>query len=238
MKPTLLLLSFMLAVLATGTSPGQIIPSGSNPFEKIQFSLVVHWQDSNGEGPGFDRRWTAKTMKLGNKDLLKFLAAAFHTEWPEGAQLGVYRFDWGDGIIFRYLYVLDKDGNPLWNCNDGYYVDGTNNASLRISAGSPVQDGWYKWMYPQEYYANTYYQTITFHLYRYDDTNPSAFTDLELQGQDTETYYSYLNFSEYYSYITVSNHANLSGSGTLNGTWSVVSGSMNISGKWQKIGVY
>ena len=51
MKPTLLLLSFMLAVLATGTSPGQIIPSGSNPFEKIQFNLVVHQQDLNGEGP-------------------------------------------------------------------------------------------------------------------------------------------------------------------------------------------
>ena len=151
----------------------------------------------------------------------------------------MYRYDLFPGVILRYLYVLDKDGNPLWNCSEGYYVDQTNNASLQIiSTGSPVHDGWFKGVNNQEYYSNTSYQMITFHLYRNDDTDPSAFTDLELQGQDTETYYSYLNFSEYYSYITVSNHANLSGSGTLNGTWSVVGGSMTISGKWQKIGVY
>jgi hypothetical protein len=237
MKPTLSLFAILFAMLFAGVSHSQIIVSGSSPFEKIQFSLVVRQQDSTEAGGSpIDRRWTAKTMRLGNKDILKLLAAAFHTEWPKGAQLGVYRDDWGDGLILRYLYVLDKDGNPLWSCNEGYFIDETNRAFLSVSSGNAIQDGWSKWKGVNKRYYNTYYQMISFHLYRNDDTDSSAFTDLELQGLNAEKYYfRYISRANSYPYvhITSSDRADLSAEGWLNGTWTVVSGTVSISWKWE-----
>ena len=231
MKPTPLLLAIMLAVLTLDIAPGQVIPSGSDPFERIQFSLIVRQQDIPRFSSYLNNDWTAKTMRLGNKDILKLLAAAFHTEWPAGAHLGVYRYDWDEDVTFRYLYVLDKDGNPLWNCGEGYFVDETNNASFQIGSGSPVQNGWYKskWGFMNQTLSNTCFQMMAFHLYRYDDTDPTAFTDLTLQGLDTEKYYSRHYTQKHFSYTRILDCAHLSGAGTVNGTWTVVSGSVTIS---------
>jgi hypothetical protein len=231
MKLTKLTFTAMVAAFAVWTSNAQVIPGGYYRFEKVSFSLVIRQQALNHQSIG-SGIWTVKTMRMGNKELLKYLAEAFHTSWPAGAQLAVLSDTRDIYPIYRQIYVLDKAGNPLSSGNWGYYLNETNNAYFRVNCGLSVKAGKYANRWPLETYNITHSQIISFELYRIED-DPSVYTDLKFQGLDTEMYSQRMSY--YTNTISMVDHANLCGDGTMNDTWTVVSGRVTVAGKWKDV---
>ena len=168
---------------------------------------------------------------MGNKELLKYLAGAFHTSWPDGAHLAVLRDTRDYSIYSTYpeIYVLDKDGNYLGSGNWGYYLNETNYAYFRINCDFPVTVGKYAYGWPLTTYNVAHSQIISFQLYRIED-DPSVYTDLNFQGLDREKYSQ--RMVGYTNTLSMVEHANVCGDGTLNETWIIVSGHVTIAGKW------
>jgi hypothetical protein len=230
MKPTKFIFATMAVTLAVWNSSAQVIPGGYYRFERVNFSLVVRQQALTHLtfGPGV---WTVKTMRMGNKEILKYLAEAFHTAWPAGARLAVLTDtrDLYEYPISREIYVLDKDGNFLSRGNWGYYLNETNNAYFRINFVSVLKAGKDKPGWPVETDDATRFQIIRFQLYRIED-DPSVYTDLQFQGFYTEAYHQ--KSSYYTNTLSMSGKASLSGDGQMNNTWTLVSGRVGIAGKW------
>jgi len=230
MKPKFIFTTIAVA-LAAWNSSAQTIPGGYYRFERINFSLVVRQQGLTHltYGPGV---WTVKTMRMGNKEILKYLEEAFHTTWPAGAQLAVLTDtrDLSEYPILREIYVLDKDGNFLNRCDGGYYLNETNNACFRMNFVTVLKAGKYNPNWPvAETDDATRFQTIRFQLYRIED-DPSVYTDLQFQGFYTEAYHQ--KASHMTNTLSMSGKASLSGDGQMNSTWTLVSGRMSIAGKW------
>ena len=171
-------------------------------------------------------------MRIGNKDLLKYLAEVFHTSWPDGAQLAILSDTEDIYPIYREIYVLDKAGNALSSGNWGYFLNETNNAYFRVNCGLAVKTGNYKNTWPKETYNVTNSQIISFELYRIED-DPSVYTDLKFQGLDTEMYSQ--RSSYYTNNIFMQERANVSGDGTMNTMRTVVSGHVTIAGHWMDV---
>jgi protein associated with RNAse G/E len=227
MKLTKFAFTAMVAALAVWTSSAQVRPGGYYRYEKVNFNLVVKQQALNYQGIG-SGIWTVKTMRMGNKELLTYLAEAFHTSWPAGAHLAVLR-DTRDYSSYPEIYVLDKDGNYLGGGSWGYYLNETNNAYFSVNCGFSVIAGKYAYGWPLTTYNVTHSHIISFQLYRIED-DPSVYTDLNFQGLDTEKYHQ--NMNGYTNSISMSDHADLSGDGLMNDTWTIVSGHVTIGGKW------
>jgi len=233
----------MAFALVVGNSNAQDIPGEYGQFEKVNFSLTLKQQAS--APPYLEAgNWTVRTMRMGNKEMLKYLADAFHTNWPVGAQLAVL-VDTREVIpysLFRELYILDKAGNPLMSADLGYSLNETNYAYFRINCGAPVTVGksTNSWSPITREICNvTHFQILSFQFYRIED-DPSVTTDLELQGLDTEKYNSYLYSGpgvtlNARSGISISEKAYVSGAGLMNDTWTVVGGWVTIEGKWNKL---
>jgi hypothetical protein len=236
MKLTKFAFTAMVAALAVWTSSAQIIPGGPYRYEKINFKLVVEQQAlirSNSAPATYVS--TVKTMRMTNKDLLKYMAEAFHTSWPAGAQLALLSDTREIFPVYRELYVLDKAGNPLWNASEGYYVNETNYAFFSINCRLPVTAEKDVDQSPSENVSATHHYLISFQLYRSDDTDPSAYTDLNFQGLNTEKYRFNLNYSGYTRRLSISDHVGVEGDGLINDTWAVVSGHVTVAGKWKNI---
>lgn len=229
MKLTKFAFTAVLMALTVWTSGAQIIPGDLSKLEKINFSLTLKQQIQPPINPA-STTWTVKTVRMGNKELLNYLAAAFHTNWPDGAQLAVWRDprDYDPYRDSREIYIVDKAGNPLWNCSWGYYLNETNYAYFNISCSWSTKVGNYVNQWPLQIYNVTHSQIITFHLYRIDD-DWSYYTDLSLQGPDTEKYSQ--KTVEYTTTTTRKEHADLYGVGPINAASSIVSGHVSIAGK-------
>jgi hypothetical protein len=232
MKLTKLALAGGVVALAAWTLNAQIIPGGYYRFEKINFSLVVQQQDLVHASTNSGFVWTVKTMKMGNKDILNYMAEAFHTEWPKGAQLALLTDTRDFYPLHHELYVLDKDGQPLWSGNMGYYLNETNAAYLRVDCGFALKAGKDEYKWPVENYRVTNSRILTFQFFRTEDADPSVFTDLEIQGLDTDKRLFYLDNSKYTAIRALSESAYVSGAGMMNGTWTIISGWVTIAGKW------
>jgi hypothetical protein len=231
MKLTKLAFAGVVAALAVWTSNAQIIPGGYYQFEKINFKLVVQQQDLVHANTGSGFVWTVKTMKMGNKEMLRYMAEAFHMEWPAGAQLAMLRDTRDFYPVHHELYVLDKDGQPVWSGNMGYYLNETNAAYLRVNCGFALKAGKDEYKWPVETYKVTNTRIISFWFFRTEDADPSVSTDLTIQGVDTDKIQFRVDNSKYTSSKSLSEHASVSGAGMMNGAWTVISGSVAIAGK-------
>jgi len=233
MKLTKFVIASISVALGVWNTSAQVIPGGYYRFERVNFSLVVRQQALTHLtlGPGV---WTVKTMRMGNKEILKYLAEAFHTIWPAGAQLAVLTDtrDLYEYPISREIYVLDKDGNFLSRGNGGYFLNETNKAYFTIQFAEVLKTGKDKPGWPLETDDATRFQTIRFQLYRIED-DPLVYTDLQFQGFYAEAYHQ--KSSYYTNSLSMSGTASLNGDGQMNNTWTVVSGRVSIAGKWVDI---
>jgi len=231
MKLTTFAFATIAVALGVWNANAQPIPGGYSRFERINFSLVIRQQESGHWGitSGI---WTVKTMRMGNKELLKYLAEAFHTTWPAGARLAVLTDirDWFPYPDYQRIYVLDKDGNVLSDGNWGFYLNETNNAYFRINWRSPLRAGKYLntgWSLESD--DATHFRILSFQLYRIED-DPLVYTDLQFQGFDAQVYHQESSYNT--NRISMSDKANLSGDGLMSNTWTVVNGQVTIAGKW------
>jgi hypothetical protein len=231
--------------LAFGALNAKALP-GFLQFEKLNFDLIAIQQ-----GTASNSLPAAKLMKLTNKDLLNFLAEAFHTNWPAGAQLALFN---NTSIILEPntdIYVVDKTGtNPVFNASTGINLGGTNIAyfafeydnavtdvhhgSSPITAGknTPLTQPLIVLRNPISW-KDTEYQIISFHLFRYDVSNPLDNINLSFQGLDK----AISNVLDYGSITSgsVLDGADVNGDGDLDGTWTVINGQVTGAENWQVI---
>ena len=122
MKLNKLAFAAIVAVLALWASNGKATPEIAYQFEKLNFSLTALQPEINipETSYGNDEAATIKASKITNKDLLRFLATAFDTNWPAGAQLALDN-------LRRDIFVVDKTGtNPVFNVSTGINIGDTN----------------------------------------------------------------------------------------------------------------
>jgi len=188
-------------------------------FEILNFNLAASRQGlGNSETSSNVFVSTIKTSKITSKDLLSFLAAAFNTNWPTGAQLAL---DHSSGCIF----VVDKTGtNPVVNVTTGINIGDTNVVYFSIDADPVVFAGMENNNHSM-IVMQTSYGKVFFHLFI--EQNGIANTDLSFDGLDTTEY----NLTRNYIVIQ-SDEASVTGDGAYNGTWTVVTGNVTGSGTW------
>jgi hypothetical protein len=229
--------AFVTVAVALGiwSSSAQVIPGPNSPFEKINFSLIIQQQGVTWGrlSKGYGYYWTVKTMRMGNKGMLKYFADAFHTQWPPGAHLAMLTDTRDIFPVPLDLYVLDKDGNILNSAEIGWVQDETNRANFVISEHVSLKAGKYTDGWPVETDNVKRYQLLYFQLYRNEDTNPAVYTDLNFQGVDTETYCQ--KSSYYTNSVSITERIPVNGEGMMNGTWTVVSGHVTFAGKWVSV---
>jgi hypothetical protein len=212
----------IVAVLALWASSAKAQPAVFQ-FEKMNFSLTVEQQglDNSETSPNVYVS-TIKTSKIVNKDLLSFLATAFNTNWPAGAQLAI-EINSGD------IFVVDKTGtnfvadvsNPgLGETSFGYFSLGSTHT---VFSGKVVSK-------PNgESQTRASSGKIRFHLF-YEE-NDITNTDLYFDGlgaskisrkivDTTET-------------MTRQDKIPVTGDGIFDGTWTLLKGMVTGAGKWK-----
>lgn len=214
----------MVAALSMWASGVKASPA-INGFEKLNFSLVARQQGLNFSNTAPNTYIsTIEVSKISNKDLLNFLADAFNTNWPPGAQL-VMNYYGGD------IYVVDKTGtNPVFNASVGINLGGTNVAYFQFDPIASVHAGKSIEKTPGSMHS-TSYQIISFHLYRSVDADPSVYTDLNFQGL-TETKMS-SSWNSTTGKTSVSDKARVSGDGFVDDAWTELDGKVSGDGKWK-----
>lgn len=223
MKPTKFASLAIVVTLVMWAVSAQARPAYQ--FEKLNFSLTIRQQGLNysNSAPSIYIS-TIEASKISNKDLLNFLADAFNTNWPAGAQLAL---DYYGGDIF----VVDKTGtNPVFNASAGINLGDTNIAYFRFDPVASVHAGKAVEKTPGSAHS-TSYQIISFHLYRSDDADSSVYTDLNFQGLTTAKMSS--SWDSVTGKTSVSDNVQVSGEGDLNDTWTELIGQVTGSGKWK-----
>ena len=231
MKLNKLAFAAIAAVLALWASNGKATPEIAYQFEKLNFSLTALQPEINiPETPyGNDDAATLKTSKITNKDLLRFLATAFDTNWPAGAQLALDN-------LRRDIFVVDKTGtNPVFNVSTGINIGDTNvvyfsfDSDRTVVSSQSVSLEMTKELLRVA--AGTDFGKIFFHLF--NEQNGIINTDLYFDGLNTIKFHSItiLITNKITGYGTTSEQAPVTGDGTFNDEWTVVKGKVTGSAK-------
>ena len=211
-------------------------------FEKLNFSLTAAQQETNipETSYGNDDATTIKTLKITNKDLLRFLATAFDTNWPAGAQLALGEIEGPIGI--RDIFVVDKTGtNPVFDVSTGINVGDTNVVYFSYDSNGTVVSikgaSLAKTKGVLRISGETEFGKIFFHLF--DEQNGITNTDLYFDGLNTIESHSssILITNKITDYVTTSEQAPVTGDGTFNDEWTVVKGKVTGSEKWELHGI-
>jgi hypothetical protein len=190
-------------------------------FEKLNFSLTVVQQglDYSNSAPSTYLS-TVETAKITSKDLLSFLATAFNTNWPAGAQLALNYND-------KHIFVVDKTGtNPVFDVSIGINVGDTNVVYFSFDSNPTVFKG-------KEVdkvggsRKEDHFGMIFFFLF--SEQNGVTTTDLSFQGFDAAKLVE--SFGSTNDTFGVDDAALVAGDGTLNSRWTVIKGKVTGFGK-------
>jgi hypothetical protein len=237
MKLNKLAFAAIVAVLALWASNGKATPEIAYQFEKLNFSLTALQPEINipETSYGNDEAATIKASKITNKDLLRFLATAFDTNWPAGAQLALDN-------LRRDIFVVDKTGtNPVFNVSTGINIGDTNvvyfsfDSDRTVVSSQSVSLEMTKELLRVA--AGTDFGKIFFHLF--NEQNGIINTDLYFDGLNTIKFHSItiLITNKITGYGTTSEEAPVTGDGTFNDEWTVVKGQVTGSAKWEPYGI-
>jgi hypothetical protein len=219
----------LVAALALGASSAQaqVLLEPVHEFEPLHFALVAG-QTTNVETVVSSNTTNStaiiKHSKITTQNLLSFLATAFNTNWPGGAQLALDNWT-------GHIFVVDKAGtDPLYDASVGI-----TNGSVKTVYFSCRTDGYDVYQddppirhhSPNEpSYRETRYGKIFFHLF--SEQNGSAATDLSWDGLDTSELTAATN-----DIVIQADTAPVTGSGVFeNGTATVITGEVSGSGTW------
>ena len=237
MKLNKLAFAAIAAVLALWASNGKATPEIAYQFEKLNFSLTALQPEINiPETPyGNDDAAAIKTSKITNKDLLRFLATAFDTNWPAGAQLALDN-------LRRDIFVVDKTGtNPVFNVSTGINIGDTNVVYFSFDSDRTVVSSQSVSLEMTtellRVAAGTDFGKIFFHLF--NEQNGIINTDLYFDGLNTIKFHSItiLITNKITGYGTTSEQAPVTGDGTFNDEWTVVKGKVTGSAKLEPYGI-
>jgi hypothetical protein len=237
MKLNKLAFAAIVAVLALWASNGKATPEIAYQFEKLNFSLTALQPEINipETSYGNDEAATIKASKITNKDLLRFLATAFDTNWPAGAQLALDN-------LRRDIFVVDKTGtNPVFNVSTGINIGDTNvvyfsfDSDRTVVSSQSVSLEMTKELLRVA--AGTDFGKIFFHLF--NEQNGIINTDLYFDGLNTIKFHSItiLITNKITGYGTTSEQAPVTGDGTFNDEWTVVKGNVTGSAKLEPYGI-
>ena len=237
MKLNKLAFAAIVAVLALLASNGKATPEIAYQFEKLNFSLTALQPEINipETSYGNDEAATIKASKITNKDLLRFLATAFDTNWPAGAQLALDN-------LRRDIFVVDKTGtNPVFNVSTGINIGDTNvvyfsfDSDRTVVSSQSVSLEMTKELLRVA--AGTDFGKIFFHLF--NEQNGIINTDLYFDGLNTIKFHSItiLITNKITGYGTTSEQAPVTGDGTFNDEWTVVKGNVTGSAKLEPYGI-
>jgi hypothetical protein len=237
MKLNKLAFAAIAAVLALWASNGKATPEIAYQFEKLNFSLTALQPEINipETSYGNDEAATIKASKITNKDLLRFLATAFDTNWPAGAQLALDN-------LRRDIFVVDKTGtNPVFNVSTGINIGDTNvvyfsfDSDRTVVSSQSVSLEMTKELLRVA--AGTDFGKIFFHLF--NEQNGIINTDLYFDGLNTIKFHSItiLITNKITGYGTTSEQAPVTGDGTFNDEWTVVKGNVTGSAKLEPYGI-
>jgi hypothetical protein len=237
MKSNKLAFAAIAVMLALWASNGKATPEIAYQFEKLNFSLTAAQQEINipETSYGNDDAATIKASKITNKDLLRFLATAFDTNWPAGAQLALDN-------LRRDIFVVDKTGtNPVFNVSTGINIGDTNvvyfsfDSDRTVVSSQSVSLEMTKELLRVA--AGTDFGKIFFHLF--NEQNGIINTDLYFDGLNTIKFHSItiLITNKITGYGTTSEQAPVTGDGTFNDEWTVVKGNVTGSAKLEPYGI-
>jgi hypothetical protein len=232
MKSNKLAFAASAVVLALWASNAKATTEIAYRFEKLNFSLTAAQQETNipETSYGNDDAATIKTSKITNKDLLRFLATAFDTNWPAGAQLALDN-------LRRDIFVVDETGtNPVFNVSTGINIGDTNvvyfsfDSDRAVVSSQSVSLEMTKELLRVA--AGTDFGKIFFHLF--NEQNGITNTDLYFDGLNTIKFHSNMasTTNEITEQGTTSEQAPVTGDGTFNDEWTVVKGKVTGSMKW------
>jgi hypothetical protein len=197
-------------------------PAGYN-FRTLNFSLTAAQQVRESTGTASNTYvFTTRTCRITSKTLLSFLATAFDTNWPAGAQLALDPFQ-------SELFVVDRTGtNPVCNVSSGINVGGTNVAYFSFEADMPVSVddivGFEKHDELRDFRRDTEFRKVYYHLF--NEQNGATNTDLAFDGLSVVD--ACLTTAGATNPATVIGSAceqeTVAGDGTFNLNWTVVSG--------------
>ncbi|MGO8838735.1 MAG: hypothetical protein ACLQAH_14965 [Limisphaerales bacterium] len=221
MKPTKFAFTAIVAALALWAFNAKA-SLGIPVFEKLNFSLTVVQQGLDFSNSAPDTYVsTVKAAKITNKDLLNFLATAFNTNWPTGAQLAL---NYGD----RHIFVVDKTGtNAVFDVTTGINEGGTNVVYFSFEANSTVFRGKEVLKPAGGSRKEEHFGMIFFFLF--SEQNGITNTDLSFQGFDAAKLVE--SFSTTKTALGVGDKAIVGGDGTMDGAWTVVKGKVTGFGK-------
>ena len=243
MKSNKLAFAAIAVMLALWASNGKATPEIAYQFEKLNFSLTAAQQEINipETSYGNDDAATIKASKITNKDLLRFLATAFDTNWPAGAQLALDN-------LRRDIFVVDKTGtNPVFNVSTGINIGDTNVVYFSFDSDGIVFSSKDVRLVetnesPGPFSINSGTETsfgkIFLHLF--NEQNGITNTDLYFDGLNTVESHSitFLINNKITGHGTTSEQAPVAGDGTFNDEWTVVKGKVTGSEKWELHGIF
>ena len=229
MRLNKLALAAIATALTLWSSNGKAVIVRGYQFEKLNFSLTAEQQGlENSETSSNVFVSTIKTSRISSKDLLSFLATAFHTNWPAGAQLALDNFS-------SDIFVVDKTGtNDVVNVSTGINVGDTNVVYFTFDFDTPVVGRKSASLEKSKewFYFGTQIQVgrIFFHLF--NEQNGVTNTDLIFDGLSVVKLYSTgeTTTNRVTLHTATSEQASVAGDGTFNLKWTVVKGYVTSSG--------
>jgi hypothetical protein len=219
-------ITLVLALWASNAGARPLVGPG---IKTLHFDLVLGQQglvDSNSAPNTYVS--TINSVRITDKYLLNFLADAFHTNWPAGAQLALEQSlnTAAEGslpyppILPPHIFIVDKSGtNLIFDATQGINIGETNIAYFSYASDNPVFAGKIVDRSPVLGEMTTA-KIVTFKLYSSDG---ASLTSLNFQGLSVLQE----NYDRPRGSDTITDHASVSGDGTLDGTWSVVSGEVS-----------
>jgi hypothetical protein len=228
MKSTRFSSTVIALLMAFWTSNATALP-GPMQIETIHFDLVLGQQGLDGSNSSPNTCVaTVNSVRITDKDLLNFLADAFRTNWPDGAQLALFNFGNIGLTPVTHVCVVDITGtNLIVDATTGINIGGTNIAFFSFGSDNPVGAG--KAVTNPARLDTTACQIVTFRLHRLDLANINTDTDLNFQGLDISHY----NYDRHTGISCITDHASFYGDGQLNAKWSVLAGEMTGTLNWK-----
>jgi hypothetical protein len=241
-KPAFVVIAVVLALWAANAQ-AQVL----GRFEKLNFSLVAMQQEIDDSGPpgpyGNVLLPNIETSKITSKALLKYLATALNTNWPDGAQLAlISTVVPGEGHAFpefvRDIFVVDKTGtNPVFDVSMGVNIGDTNVVYFSFDSDATVfsskSASLEKINEILRFTAGTDSGKIFFHLF--DEQNGITNTDLYFDGINATKFHSntILTTNKLTMHETTNEQAPVSGDGTFDEKWAVIKGEVTGSMEWK-----
>jgi len=243
MKSNKLASAAIVAALTLWASNAKATPELPFRFEKLNFSLIALQQELGESEPyGNGVLPNIETSKITSKDLLKYLATAFNTNWPAGAQLALSKMGAPSGLAYDPIpigdiFVVDKTGtNPVFDVSTGINVGDTNIVYFDFDSDAVVfsfilethNEG------PSSS-AETQFGKIFFHLF--NEQNGVTNADLYFDGLNATKSRStrVITTNKTILHQTINEEAPVAGDGTFNNEWTVVKGKVTGSAKQELV---